>query len=47
MSDLFHEGVPFEFIRAVFTVMEETPQHTYQVLTKRAERLEQLSKKLP
>jgi protein gp37 len=47
MSDLLHEGVPFEFIRAVFTVMEETPQHTYQVLTKRAERLEQLSKKLP
>src|SRR5262249_26538812 len=40
MSDLFHEGVPFEFIRAVFAVMEETPQHTYQVLTTRAERLE-------
>jgi len=47
MSDLFHEGVPFEFIRAVFAVMEETPQHTYQVLTKRAERLEQFSNTLP
>jgi len=46
MSDLFHEGVPLPFIRKVFEVMEETPQHTYQVLTKRAERLEELSKKL-
>lgn len=37
MSDLFHEDVPFEFIRKVFAVMEETPWHTYQVLTKRPE----------
>ena len=46
MSDLFHDGVPLAFIQKVFHVMEETPQHTYQVLTKRAERLEELSKKL-
>lgn len=39
MSDLFHEDVPDDFIRNVFDVMRETPQHTYQVLTKRAERL--------
>jgi protein gp37 len=46
MSDLFHEAVPLEFISAVFKVMAETPQHTYQVLTKRAERLEELSPKI-
>jgi protein gp37 len=46
MSDLFHENVPLAFIRKVFEVMEDTPQHTYQVLTKRAERLEELSKNL-
>jgi len=39
MSDLFHEGVPFEFVQRVFKTMNETPQHTYQVLTKRAESL--------
>ncbi len=46
MSDLFHEAVPLEFIRRVFAVIEETPQHTYQILTKRSERLMQLSPKL-
>ena len=35
MSDLFHKDVPFEFIDRVFAVMALTPQHTYQVLTKR------------
>ena len=35
MGDLFHPGVPLAFIRDVFTVMGETPQHTYQLLTKR------------
>lgn len=35
MSDLFHEDVPFEFISSVFEVMARTPQHVYQVLTKR------------
>lgn len=38
MSDLFHHGVPFEFIAAVFGVMAATPRHTYQVLTKRPDR---------
>jgi protein gp37 len=39
MSDLFHEGVPFEFVDKVFAVMALTPQHTYQILTKRPERM--------
>lgn len=38
MSDLFHEGVPFEYVAAVFGVMAACPQHTFQVLTKRPER---------
>jgi protein gp37 len=46
MSDLFHDAIPFEFIQRVFSVMEETPQHTYQILTKRAERLRELSARL-
>lgn len=40
MSDLFHEDMPFEFIKAVFVVMNNCPQHTFQVLTKRADVLE-------
>lgn len=43
MSDLFHYDVPLEFIQRVFAVMREASQHTFQVLTKRAERLEELS----
>lgn len=43
MSDLFHKKVPCEFISKVFNIMGRTPQHTYQVLTKRAERLSELS----
>ena len=39
MSDLFHPQVPIEFIKKVFHVMNDTPQHTYQVLTKRGDRL--------
>jgi len=39
MSDLFHEKVPFEFIAQVFYVMAFTPQHTYQILTKRPENM--------
>lgn len=42
MSDLFHQSVPLEYIQRVFKTMRETPQHTYQILTKRAARLEQL-----
>ena len=39
MSDLFHESVPDDYLWDVFRVMEQTPQHTYQVLTKRHARL--------
>lgn len=39
MSDLFHEDVPFEFIRRVFDVMAQARRHTFQILTKRAERM--------
>ena len=46
MADLFHELVPLDFIRRVFDTMRATPQHTYQILTKRAERLEHLSNDL-
>lgn len=46
MSDLFHKDVPLGFIKRVFKTMNETPQHTYQVLTKRADRLAELSDKL-
>ncbi len=42
MSDLFHEVVENSFIEAVFKIMNSTPQHTYQVLTKRPERVVQL-----
>jgi protein gp37 len=41
MSDLFHESVPFEYIDRVFETINRTPQHTYQVLTKRAARMEE------
>jgi len=46
MSDLFHADVPEAFIRQVFSVMAECPQHTFQVLTKRAERLARLAPRL-
>jgi protein gp37 len=46
MSDLFHAKVPLDYIRDVFTVMEETPQHTYQILTKRSLRLARTAEKL-
>jgi len=43
MSDLFHEDVPESYIQRVFNVMNKADWHHYQVLTKRAERLEKLS----
>jgi len=46
MSDLFHKDVPFDFIARVFDVMCRAPQHRFQILTKRAERLEALSARL-
>jgi protein gp37 len=47
MSDLFHARVPTSFIGEVFEVMAQTPQHTYQLLTKRPRRLARLASKLP
>jgi protein gp37 len=43
MSDLFHARVPVDFVRRVFDVMAATPQHTYQILTKRSVRLRRLA----
>jgi protein gp37 len=47
MSDLFHPQVPEEFIRRVFQTMVECPRHTFQVLTKRSERLREICRRLP
>lgn len=47
MSDLFQEDVPLEFIQAVFKTMLECPQHTFQILTKRSDRLLEVAKDLP
>ena len=47
MSDLFHDEVPADFIRRIFSVMADTPRHTYQVLTKRSKRLMRLAPDLP
>jgi protein gp37 len=46
MSDLFHAKVPRDFIRRTFDVMADTPQHTYQILTKRSLRLRRLANEL-
>lgn len=46
MADLFHEDVPLDFIRRVFSVMHDCRQHTFQVLTKRSDRLRELSDQL-
>lgn len=46
MSDLFHKDVPLSYIQDVFKVMNETPRHTYQVLTKRSDRLKEIAHKL-
>lgn len=43
MSDLFHEKIPIPFLKKVFDVMKDTPQHVYQVLTKRSERLVEIA----
>jgi len=47
MSDLFHPDVPAEFIARVFETMRRAPQHVFQVLTKRSERLRELADHLP
>lgn len=47
MSDLFHQGVPDDYVRLVFEVMGLADWHRYQLLTKRATRLKALSRRLP
>lgn len=47
MSDLFQEKVPLKFIRRVFETMARCPQHTFQVLTKRSQRLRKIAYDLP
>ncbi len=46
MSDLFHKDVPNDFIFDIFSTMRQAKQHQYQILTKRAERLAELSPEL-
>ncbi len=46
MSDLFHKDVPVSYIRRVFCVIADTPQHQYQVLTKRSKRLAEVGQRL-
>ncbi|MFF8467449.1 DUF5131 family protein [Streptomyces griseus] len=46
MSDLFHARVPLDFVRQVFEVIASTPQHTYQLLTKRSLRLRRIADRL-
>ena len=41
-SDLFHDNVPHKFILRVWRVMQDTPRHTYQILTKRPERMAEI-----
>ena len=46
MSDLFHKEVPASFIKKVFKVMNHSPQHHFQILIKRAERLQEIAPQL-
>ena len=46
MSDLFHEAIPLEFIQRVFETMANCPQHTFQILTKRSNRLREIANSL-
>jgi protein gp37 len=47
MSDLFQEAVPASFVSLVWKAMAEAPQHTYQILTKRPDRMAMLTRRLP
>lgn len=47
MSDMFHEEVPLDFVRRVFDVMVRADHHTFQILTKRADRMAKLAPDLP
>jgi protein gp37 len=44
MSDLFHEKIPATYIKQVFDVMKKAPQHTFQILTKRADKMAEFFK---
>ena len=46
MSDLFHQDIPLDFIQSVYHTMNQASQHTFQVLTKRSDRLRKISKDL-
>lgn len=46
MSDLFHEGIPIDFLQRIFKTMNEANWHTFQILTKRAEYLLEVANKL-
>jgi protein gp37 len=46
MSDLFHKDVPLDFIQRVFATMQECPHHTFQILTKRSDRLRSVAAKI-
>ncbi len=46
MSDLFHEDVPLDFVRRIFETMKRCPQHTFQILTKRSQRLREMASAL-
>ncbi|OFX74302.1 MAG: hypothetical protein A2X12_06425 [Bacteroidetes bacterium GWE2_29_8] len=46
MSDLFHKDIPIDFVKKVFKVMNDNPQHIFQVLTKRADYLYEINKEL-
>ncbi len=45
MSDLFHQSVPIQYVQKVFDVMNDNPQHLFQILTKRAERMQYYDEK--
>jgi protein gp37 len=47
MSDLFHEDIPVEFIKHMFSTMRQAKWHRFQILTKRSERMLELSHQLP
>jgi len=47
MSDLFHDDIPLAYIQRVFATMRDCPHHTFQVLTKRSERLVEVARHLP
>lgn len=47
MSDLFHDAVPAEFVGAVWCTMQATPRHTFQILTKRPDRMAEVTASLP